>query len=51
MLQSNIDPFLFIGDKFICIVFFYELIFWAKGDSEMHDLAMKLCDIGVDIEQ
>ena len=30
MIQYNLDPCLFIGDKFICIVYVDDLIFWAK---------------------
>ena len=51
MLQSNIYPCLFIGDEFICIVYVDDLIFWAKDESDMHDLSMKLRGIGVDLEQ
>ena len=49
MLQSNIYPCLFIGDKVVCIVYFDDLIFWANFESNIHDLAMKLCDLGVDL--
>ena len=51
MLQYNIYPCLFIGDEFICIVYVDDLIFWAKDESDIHDLSMKLRGIGVDIEQ
>ena len=30
MIQHNLDSCLFIGEKFICIVYVDELIFWAK---------------------
>ena len=36
MIQSNLDPFLFIGDKVICIVYVDDLIFWAKDESDMN---------------
>ena len=51
MLQSNLDTCIFIGDKIICIVYVADLIFWAKGRSDMRDLAIKLHDLGVDLEQ
>ena len=51
MLQSNFYPWLFIGDKVIWRVFVDDLIFWAKDESDIHDLAMKLCGLGVDLEQ
>ena len=47
MLQSNLDTFLFIGDKVICIVYVDDLIFWAKYESDIHDLEMKNVDLGV----
>ena len=51
MLQSNLDTCLFIGDKFICIAYADDLIFWVKYESDMNDLAMKLFDLGVDLGQ
>ena len=49
MLQSNPDTCLFIGVKVICIVYVDDLIFWAKDELDIHDLSMKLRDIGVDL--
>ena len=49
MLQSKINPCFFIGDKFICIVYVDDLIFWAKDESDIHYLEMKLRFIGVDL--
>ena len=37
MLQYNLDPFFFIGDKVICIVYVDDLIFWANDDSDIHN--------------
>ena len=51
MLQSNLDPCIFIGDKVICIVYFDDLIFWAKDKSNIRDLEIKIYDLGVDLEQ
>ena len=51
MLQSNIDPCLFIGDKVICIFYVDDLIFCSKDESYMHNLETKLRDLGVDLEQ
>ena len=51
MLWSNPDPCLFIGDKFICIVYVEDLMFWGNYESDMHDLEMKLWDLWVDLEQ
>ena len=49
MIQYNLDPFLFIGDKVICIVYVDDLIFWENDKSDMHDLEMKPFDLGVDL--
>ena len=51
MLQSNLDPCIFIGDKVICIVYVDDLIFWAKDKLYIRDLAIKLHALGVDLEQ
>ena len=51
MLQSNLDPCILISDKVICIVYFDDLIFWAKDKSNIRDLEIKIHDLGVDIEQ
>ena len=51
MLQSNLDPCIFIIDKVICIVYVYDLIFWEKDKSEIHNLSITLPDIGIDLEQ
>ena len=51
MLQYNLDPCIFIIDKVICIVYVYDLIFWAKDKSDMPGLATKPHDIGIDIKQ
>ena len=47
MLQYNLDPCLFIGDKVVCIVYVDELIFWSEDESDIHDLSRKLRGIGV----
>ena len=51
MLHSSIYPCLFIADKFMCIVYYDDLIFWSKYESYLHNLAKKICDLGVDLEQ
>ena len=51
MIQSILDTCIFIGDKFICIVYVDDLIFWAKDKSNIRDLEIKIHDLGVDIEQ
>jgi len=39
------------GDKVICITYVDDLIFWAKDEQDIIDLAMKLRELGVDLEQ
>ena len=51
MLQSNLDPCIFIGDKVICIVYVDNLLLWEKDKSNIRDLEMKIHDLGVDLEQ
>ncbi|EJK66248.1 hypothetical protein THAOC_12847, partial [Thalassiosira oceanica] len=51
MKQSELDPCLFIGEKVICIVYVDDLLFWARDDSDINDLAFGLRDLGVDLEE
>ncbi|KAL7465925.1 hypothetical protein ACHAXS_006230 [Conticribra weissflogii] len=51
MPQSQLDPCLFIGNKVICICYVDDLLFWAKDEKDIHDLAIKLRELGVDLEQ
>ena len=49
--QSEFDPCLFVGEEVICIVYVDDLIFWSKQDDDIHDVAMNLRELGVDLEQ
>ena len=51
MTQPKHDPCLFIGDKVICIMYVDDILFWAKDENDIHDLAMMLRKCGVDLEQ
>jgi hypothetical protein len=51
MPQSEFDPCLFVGEKVICICYVDDIIFWAKDEADIHNLAMQLRDVGVDLEQ
>ena len=51
MPQSNLDPCLFVGEKVISICYVDDLLFWAKDEKDIHDLAVKLRQAGVDLEQ
>ncbi len=50
MHQSKFYPCLFVGEKVMCIVYVDDLIFWARDEDDIHDLAMQLRDLGVDLE-
>jgi hypothetical protein len=49
--QSKFDPYLFIGPEVICVVYVDGLIFWSKDVPLINGFAMKLCELGVDLEQ
>ena len=51
MLQSKMDPYLFIGKKFMAIIYVDNILFWSVNENNIHDLAMQLRDQGVDLEQ
>ena len=51
MPQSKVDPCLFVGKKVIAICYVDDLLFWARDENDIHDLAMKLREQGVDMEQ
>ena len=50
MKQSKLDPCLFVGKKVISICYVDDLLFWAKAKKSIHDLAMKLRIVGIDLE-
>jgi len=51
MEQSQFDPYFFVGDHVITISYVDDILFWSKGDKHVHNLAMKLREAGVDLEQ
>ena len=51
MSQSKLDPSLFIEEKVACILCVDGLLFWSKDETHMHELAILLCQAGVDLEQ
>ena len=51
MAQSKFDPCLFVGPKVIAICFVDELLFWARDEEDIHDLAIALREQGVDLEE
>ena len=51
MPQSKLDPCLFVGEKVICVCFVDDLLFWARDAEDIHKLAVRLREQGVDLEQ
>ncbi len=49
--QAPFDPFLFIGEKVIAICYVADLIFCARNEKDIVELAVQLCTKGVDLEQ
>ena len=51
MVQSKMDPCLFIGKNFMAIVYVDNILFWSINENNIHNLAMQLREQGVDLEQ
>ncbi|KAL7544959.1 hypothetical protein ACHAWF_008329 [Thalassiosira exigua] len=51
ILLSNLDPCLFVGEKVIAVVFIDDILFWEDIEKDIHNFALNLCEIGVDLEQ
>jgi hypothetical protein len=49
--QSKFDPCLFIGPDVICVVYIDDLIFWSWEVLRINQVAMKLQDLGIDLEK
>ena len=49
--QSQFDPCLFVDKKVTIIVYVEDLIFWARDEADIHNTAMKLRELGVNLEQ
>ena len=47
--QSELDPCLFVGDKFICIVYVNGLLFWSKDEEAITHVALKLYKLVFDL--
>ncbi len=49
--QAPFDPCLFICEKIIAICYVDDLIFWARNEKDIVNLAFQLHPEGVDLEQ
>ncbi len=47
----RIDPCLFIGKRIITILWIDDLLFWSQDKKHIHNLAIKLWETGVDLDQ
>ena len=51
MRQSDFDPCLFIGDKCIAVCYVDDVLMWSTSEENIRELALKLNDEGVDLEE
>ena len=51
MEVSTLDPCLFVGDKVICICYVDDILFWAKDEAFINELASNLRAWGLLLEQ
>ena len=40
--QSKFDPYLFVKEKLLCIIYIDDIIFWAKNKNDIHEIAIRL---------
>ena len=51
LLQSKLDPCLFIGPKVICIVYVDDVLFWSPREEYIYEVGQNLRDQGVELEE
>ena len=51
MVQSNMDPCIFIGKKVMEMIYVGNILFWSVNEIDIHKKAMKLRKQGVNFEQ
>ena len=51
MVNSKMDPCLFIGKKVMTIIYVDDILFWSVDVNDIHEKEMKLREQGVDLEQ
>ena len=49
--QSKFDPWHFVGEKVIYIVYVEDIIFCSRKKDDIHNLEIHLRESGVDLEQ
>ena len=49
MVQSNMDQWLFIGEKVMAIIYVDDILFWSVDVNDIHDKAMELREQGADL--
>ena len=51
MVQSKMEPCLFIGKKVMEIIYVDNILFWSVNKNDIHKKEMQLCKKVVDLEQ
>jgi hypothetical protein len=51
MEVSKCDPCLFVGDRVVAVAFVDDILFWAKDEAHINELALKLREQGLLLEQ
>ena len=51
MVQSNMDPCIFIGNKVMSFIYLDDILFWSVTKNDIDKKAMQLHKPGVDLEQ
>ncbi|KAL7489424.1 hypothetical protein ACHAW6_015024 [Cyclotella cf. meneghiniana] len=51
MKVSKLDPCLFVGEKFMAVVFVDDILFWSTDQAYINELGSKLCTEGLLLEQ
>ena len=51
MNYLELDPCLFLGDKIVCIIYVYDLLFLGNDANDISAFAAKLCALGVNLEE
>lgn len=51
LVQSQIDPCLFVGPKVIVVMYVDDILFWSTDEKHIYDLGMQLREAQVDLEE
>ena len=51
MKQIKVDPYLFVGEKIMAVLYVDDLLLWSTANQHIIDLGNKLNEVGVDLEE